>query len=171
MGWGRASNHALRRMLARSLLCILLALGASPAFAQVDGAKVNAAIDRGVDWLLRIQRLDGTWSAHEHGNYQSGPTALALLTLLKCGVPEAHPAVRRALAYLEAHPPHKTYSLGCYLMALWWVPAGHVPTVAEGMARIAQIERHGPTETAFTFRQPFPAPDGSPARPVLDECA
>lgn len=57
------------------------------------------------------------------------------------------------------------------MMALWWVPAGHVPTVAEGMARIAQIERDGPTETAFTFRQPFPAPDGTPARPVLDECA
>jgi hypothetical protein len=105
-------------MIARSLLCLAFGLGASVASAQVDGAKVNAAIDRGVDWLLRIQRLDGTWSAHEHGNYQSGPTALALLTLLKCGAPETHPAVRRALAYLEAHPPHKTYSLGCYLMAL-----------------------------------------------------
>jgi hypothetical protein len=102
----------------RILAGVLLLAAAPPARAQVDGAKVNAAIDRGIDWLLRIQRLDGTWSAHEHGNYQSGPTALALLTLLKCGVPEGHPAVRRALAYLEAHPPRKTYSLGCYLMAL-----------------------------------------------------
>ncbi|WOE74702.1 DUF3291 domain-containing protein [Alterisphingorhabdus coralli] len=55
--------------------------------------------------------------------------------------------------------------------ALWWVPAGHIPTLEEGLARIAQLEEHGPTAEAFTFRQPFPAPDGTPAVPVLDECA
>ena len=56
-------------------------------------------------------------------------------------------------------------------MALWWVPAGHVPTVAEGMARIAMLKERGATAEAFTFRQPFAAPDGMPAHPVLDECA
>jgi heme-degrading monooxygenase HmoA len=56
-------------------------------------------------------------------------------------------------------------------MALWWVPAGHIPTVAEGMARIAMLKERGPSADAFTFRQPFAAPDGTPAHPVLDECA
>jgi hypothetical protein len=56
-------------------------------------------------------------------------------------------------------------------MALWWVPADHIPTVAEGMARIASLKERGPSAEAFTFRQPFPAPDGMPAHPVLDECA
>jgi hypothetical protein len=56
-------------------------------------------------------------------------------------------------------------------MALWWVPAGHIPTVAEGMARIALLKERGPSAEAFTFRQPFAAPDGMPAHPVLDECA
>ncbi len=56
-------------------------------------------------------------------------------------------------------------------MALWWVPAGHVPTVAEGMARIAMLKERGATAEAFTFRQPFAAPDGMPAHPVLNECA
>ena len=55
--------------------------------------------------------------------------------------------------------------------ALWWVPAGHIPTVAEGMAKVAVLATNGPTADAFTFRQPFPAPDGMPAVPVLDECA
>ncbi len=55
--------------------------------------------------------------------------------------------------------------------ALWWVPAGHIPSMAEGMARIAALKTNGPTADAFTFRQPFPAPDGTAARPVLDECA
>jgi Domain of unknown function (DUF3291) len=55
--------------------------------------------------------------------------------------------------------------------ALWWVPAGHIPTVAEGLEKIARIKADGPTPHAFTFRQPFAAPDGMPALPVLDECA
>ena len=55
--------------------------------------------------------------------------------------------------------------------ALWWVPAGHIPSVAEGMAKVARLAQYGPTAEAFTFRQPFAAPDGMPAMPVLDECA
>ncbi|HEY2356139.1 MAG TPA: DUF3291 domain-containing protein [Phenylobacterium sp.] len=56
-------------------------------------------------------------------------------------------------------------------MALWWVPVGHVPTPAEGMARIDMLERMGPTPEAFTFRTPFPAPGVSTITPILDECA
>lgn len=55
--------------------------------------------------------------------------------------------------------------------ALWWVPAGHRPTVAEGMGRVAHLAAHGPSAHAFTFKQPFAAPDGMPAAPVQDECA
>jgi len=56
-------------------------------------------------------------------------------------------------------------------MCLWWIPAGHVPTVEEGMAKLARFEAHGPTPDAFSFRVPYPAPDGQPAAPILDECA
>ena len=42
--------------------------------------------------------------------------------------------------------------------ALWWVPAGHIPTVAEAEERIRHLRKHGPTAYAFTFRTPFPAP-------------
>jgi Domain of unknown function (DUF3291) len=56
-------------------------------------------------------------------------------------------------------------------MALWWVPVGHIPAIAEGMAKIALLAANGPSADAFTFRQPYPAPDGMPASPVLDECA
>lgn len=44
-------------------------------------------------------------------------------------------------------------------MALWWVPTGHQPNIAEGMARLAMLAARGPGPEAFTFRQPFPAPD------------
>ena len=42
-------------------------------------------------------------------------------------------------------------------MVLWWVPAGHIPSVDEAKARLAHLEEHGPTPDAFTFRQPFGA--------------
>lgn len=45
------------------------------------------------------------------------------------------------------------------ILALWWIPAGHIPTVADGMDRLAHLKVHGPTAHAFTFRAPFPAPD------------
>lgn len=44
-------------------------------------------------------------------------------------------------------------------LALWWVPAGHRPTLAEAEDRLRHLRTHGPTTHAFTPRQPFPAPD------------
>ncbi|MHA5049266.1 DUF3291 domain-containing protein [Streptomyces sp. SD15] len=41
--------------------------------------------------------------------------------------------------------------------ALWWVPAGHRPTVAEAESRLVHLREHGPTEYAFTLRTSFPA--------------
>ena len=44
-------------------------------------------------------------------------------------------------------------------IALWWVPVGHRPTVEEAMARITRLRTEGPGPEAFSFRDPFPAPD------------
>ena len=49
-------------------------------------------------------------------------------------------------------------SSGTYL-ALWWVPAGHVPGLDEAKARLDHIAEHGPTPHAFTIKHPFPPPD------------
>jgi hypothetical protein len=73
------------------------------------------------------------------------------------------PIMRRRAAWFE--------KLELY-MGLWWVPAGHIPSVEEGMGKIETLRRLGPTAQAFTFRNPFPAPDADEAPPpVLDECA
>lgn len=47
------------------------------------------------------------------------------------------------------------------VLTLWWVPAGHVPTVDEAKERLQHLRQHGPTARAFTFRQAFPAPGES----------
>ena len=40
-------------------------------------------------------------------------------------------------------------------MALWWVPAGHIPAPADALARVAHLLVHGPSAYAFTFKKQF----------------
>ena len=37
------------------------------------------------------------------------------------------------------------------MMALWWIPAGHIPSIDEAKQRLASVEQHGPTQFAFSF--------------------
>src|SRR5262245_49748039 len=50
-------------------------------------------------------------------------------------------------------------------LALWWVPAGHLPTVDEAKQRLALLDARGPTPVAFTFREPFPPPGAADFAP------
>lgn len=42
--------------------------------------------------------------------------------------------------------------------ALWWTPAGRLPSTADGMDRLDVLRRHGSSPTAFTFQEPYPTP-------------
>ena len=51
-------------------------------------------------------------------------------------------------------------------LALWWIPAGTIPTVEEGKRRLDRLIERGPTPEAFTFKQTFSAPSGAETAPV-----
>jgi len=53
---------------------------------------------------------------------------------------------------------------GAY-QALWWIEAGTVPSVQDGLSRLWLLDRFGPCPQAFTFKAQFPAPD-QPAPPL-----
>jgi squalene-hopene/tetraprenyl-beta-curcumene cyclase len=106
-------------------LAAALAFGAAPSAAErPDSKAVDAAIERGLDWLLAAQNRDGSWGTeiNERGSfwhdYRNGSSAFAVYTLLKCGLPNDHPAVLRGLAFLEAVEPTHTYGTAVSLMAL-----------------------------------------------------
>ena len=44
-------------------------------------------------------------------------------------------------------------------VCLWWVPIGTIPTLEDAERRLGLLTDHGPTSEAFTFKQPFPAPE------------
>ena len=43
-------------------------------------------------------------------------------------------------------------------LALWWIPAGHIPVWSEAQERLDSLRQHGETPFAFSFRKVF-APD------------
>jgi hypothetical protein len=52
-------------------------------------------------------------------------------------------------------------------LALWWIPAGHEPSLGEARERLAHLRVRGEGPAAFTFRRPSPMPDqpGDPPEP------
>ena len=51
-------------------------------------------------------------------------------------------------------------------LVLWWIPAGTVPTPVDARLRLDRLRQDGPTADAFTFRAPFPPPDGREQQPL-----
>ncbi len=94
--------------------------------------KIDAAIDRGVAWLLDQQQRDGSWFGHAQP-FGGGQTALSAYTLMKAGLAPTHPAVRRALAHLTTVQPTKVYAAGSMLMAM---AESHDPDHRPQMERI-----------------------------------
>ncbi|MEO8458074.1 MAG: DUF3291 domain-containing protein [Chloroflexota bacterium] len=63
----------------------------------------------------------------------------------------AHAAIfRRRREFFDPHP--EAYHV------LWWIPAGHEPSVAEAEERLDHFQAHGPTAAAFGFKNRFPPP-------------
>ena len=79
----------------------------------------------------------------------------------------------RGFVYTSGHTSvmrnrkHWFEKLETYLV-LWWVPAGHEPTIEEAKEGLEHLRRLGPTPYAFTFRASFPAPDADPDAALID---
>jgi len=123
---------------------------AKPPLAPVDPTrwhglqtKVNNAIARGVDFLVRQQRLDGSWAGHQD-TYRNGQTALSLYALLKSGVSSKHQSVRRAVAFLRSGTPRRTYETACQILALLALDdRSHEEWIQELVDRLAGWEKGG----------------------------
>jgi hypothetical protein len=44
-------------------------------------------------------------------------------------------------------------------LVMWWIPAGHIPSIEEAAVRLEHLRAEGPTPEAFTFRHRFDPPD------------
>ena len=119
---------------------------------------INALADRTPGFVWRLQTEDGNATAIRP--YESDE-----LMAINMSVWESLESLQR-FVYKSGHVGvmrgRKQWfeQIEGPILVLWWVPVGHTPTVAEALERLRHLEQHGPTAHAFTFRTPFPAPDG-----------
>src|SRR5262249_4915134 len=80
----------------------------------------DRAIQRGVVFLKNSQRADGSWSGGSSCADFMGPTALAGLTLLECGVDRKDFPVQKAAEYVRAQASvnAQTYSVAVAILFL-----------------------------------------------------
>jgi len=112
--YGQLHSIGRLRVAVTNASGVVTASGVNGGLSNMEVA-INGAIDRGVDYLTDRQDLDGSW-AGDRNHYKVGGTALNAYALVKSGTRPEHQALRRALAYIDANPPEKTYEAGCVLM-------------------------------------------------------
>lgn len=122
--------------------------------SQLD--PINALADCSSGFVWRLQTEDGNAMAIR-------PFADELMAI-NMSVWESLEALQQ-FVYTSAHVAplrdRKQWfeSIEGPILALWWIPAGHVPTVEEAQERLQHLKERGPSSYAFTFRTPFPSPD------------
>ena len=50
-----------------------------------------------------------------------------------------------------------TNSLGRQHLAMWWVPAGTVPSIQDAIAKLEQLQQEGPSSEVFNLKQRYDA--------------
>lgn len=116
---------------------------------------INELADRAAGFVWRLQTEDGDATAirpYEDERMIVNMSTWESIEALRAFVyTSGHTAVMRNRR--QWFEKLETY------MVLWWVPAGHEPTVDEAIQRLAHLQASGPTRHAFTFRASFPSPD------------
>jgi heme-degrading monooxygenase HmoA len=116
---------------------------------------VNAVADASPGFVWRLQTEDGNATAIRAFDEDTmvNMSVWESLEALRAFVysNRAHlDVMRRRREWFEEHVDA--------FQVLWWVPAGHVPTVAEAEQRLLVLRDRGPSPEAFTFRRHFPSP-------------
>lgn len=124
--------------------------------------RINAVADASPGFVWRLQTEEGDATAIRPFN---DPNLLVNMSVWR-DVASLNTYVYSS-AHVEIMRRRRQFfeRMDAAFLVLWWVPRGHLPTVDEAMGRLEMLRAQGPSAMAFTFRQAFPPPDASPAKP------
>ena len=113
---------------------------------------LNALADASPGFVWRLDSEEGDATAYrlfENTNIIFNMTVWESYQALKAYVYEADHvgAVQRRAEWFE-RPTRSPF-------VLWWIDAGHIPTVEDAKERLELLWERGPTAEAFTFRHRF----------------
>ena len=121
-----------------------------PFFDVLD--EINALAEKSPGFVWRLE--------DETGNATGIQIAPEAKFILNMSVWEGFDALFN-FVYRSQHTPvmarRKDWfeHFGSTYQALWWVPAGHTPTIDEAIARLWVLEKYGPSPRAFHFKARF----------------
>ena len=127
-------------------------------YSQLD--EINALADASPGFIWRLQSESGNATDIEVGGDPVLIVNMSVWESVEALFDFAYKSAHRKVTANRRQwfsPPEGAYQV------LWWVPAGHHPTVAEGMARLDVLRNSGAGPNAFTFKSKFPPPDQSGA--------
>ena len=122
--------------------------------------RINGLGDASPGFVWRLQDEDGNATALEQ---PFGPDIIVNLTVWQ------DIEALRAFAFRGEHAAFLRRRAEWFAKlagppgVLWWIPAGHRPTLGEAKARLDLLAASGPTAAAFTFARAF-ATDGARSR-------
>jgi hypothetical protein len=142
----------------------------SPLLAEfvANLERINALADHSAGFVWRLQDDAGDATA----NRPLGDDILINMSVWKDIASLRNYVYRSAHAQIMRRRKEWFEQMSAAFLVLWWVPKGHVPSIAEAVARLELLRESGPSEQAFNFRQAYPPPDALQAKPfdIGDEC-
>ncbi len=126
--------------------------------AQLE--EINAVADQAPGFVWRLQSASGNATDIPYNSEDP-------LTIVNMSVWESVEALR-AYVYRSDHVRVFRERAKWFVKqdvptyCLWWVPAGHFPSVAEGRERLEHYQKYGATPFSFWFSKHFPAAAGEP---------
>ena len=143
--------------------------------AQINIARMLAPLDSDImkDFVANLDRINAlaeesngfVWRLKEDGNNATSIRIyddeffIVNMSVWK-GIDELHEYVYRS-AHKEVLARRSEWfeRMKDMHMVLWYVPAGHNPTVAEAEQKLNQIRENGPQPSAFNFKNRYSVSD------------
>lgn len=132
--------------------------------SQLDA--INALAEAAEGFVWRLKGDDGAPSSYVH--FTDDPRLIVNMSVWE-SIEALHSyAYRSGHGAIYAARKNWFEELGAPPLAMWWIPAGVIPTLEDGRRRWELLGRNGPTEEAFTFKHRFdPRSAATPPAPAL----
>ena len=146
-----------RHQLAQLNIATMLQPKDSPAMADfvANLDHINALADASPGFIWRMLG-DG---AEADGSRAFGDNILANMSVWTDVESLKHFAFRTVHADIMRRRHEWFERMADAYTVMWWVPAGHIPTLAEARDRLERFRAEGATAAAFSFKNAFPSPD------------
>ncbi len=120
---------------------VAVATAQAPAAKLIEPEQVRESIQRGIAYLKRQQKVDGSWA--EWNGLPGTTSSLCALALLNAGVKPSDPDMQRALGYLRKVRTDRTYPLSLQTMVLCQAePERDIGQIIANVKALVQSQRN-----------------------------